>query len=397
MIQCRLCKSNATKRAFSFPDHSIVHHLKHKANDLPSFTGDFNLYECLNCGFLFSPSYFAPSDFLYKEYITLSSQKPQIHAERLASCIRFFSDHVDPGILEIGCNDGSFIKVLQHHGFNRLSAVEPASDAFLAASLVCDTVINSFFTSEFSSAAFSKKQFDVVITRQVLEHIQDHDDFLEGIRYCLADNGLLIIEVPDHMMNYIYHDYSFWEEHINYFTFNTLSQLLNSKGFSVFYYESSIFSGQFLTVYCRKSASPVNREFVDADKIVRSQFINDFNAFKSSFHRFLEDKLKSFNSVNIYGAGCRSICLLDFLELSPYINFFIDDSPDKENRFIPGSNKKIVPYCESYSDSYLLMGVNAELESSVILKRKLKASRLCSILPPSSRLPPFWNSNPIAS
>ena len=87
---------------------------------------------------------------------------------------------------------------------------------------ILPNVHNNFFSEDVSKEIFQQCQFDFVITRQVLEHIRDLHDFLKGIDYILNKNGILVIEVPDHTMNYELFDYSFWEEHINYFTFNTL-------------------------------------------------------------------------------------------------------------------------------------------------------------------------------
>jgi SAM-dependent methyltransferase len=283
MTSCRICSSNSVKQAFAFKNHSIVHHLKKNHSSSDSYTASLELYECLNCGFLFAEDYFAPASVLYDNYITLSGQKAQIHAQRVVDTISYFINTPTPRIFEIGCNDGSFIKLLSNAGYERIDAVEPAKDAYLQARNVTDNVLNDFFSVNLVEKQLGAYSYDIVVTRQVLEHISDLHDFLEGIKRILVANGLLVIEIPDHSMNYHFCDYSFWEEHINYLTLNTLRQLLAFHGFSIFYYETAIFSGQALIVYCKLNTTKKQENFFDYDLELRSNYIHSFPEFKSGF------------------------------------------------------------------------------------------------------------------
>jgi len=390
MTSCRICNSNNIQSAFKFSNHPIVHHLKKDPSDIDSYVGNFELYECLSCGFLFASDYFAPAVDLYENYITLSSMKPQIHAQRVVETIRFFSDNPNPRILEIGCNDGSFIKLLHAAGFERIDAVEPAKDAFHQALAVTHNVVNGFFSLELAEKQLDSSAYDVVVTRQVLEHISDLHNFLEGLKLIIKPDGVLVIEIPDHAMNYHFSDYSFWEEHINYFTLNTLRQLLASHGFSIFYYESAIFSGQALTAYCNlKPVVPISG-FMDYDTDLRHRYIKYFPHFQSTFRSFLQDLQRDHDSVYVYGAGCRSLCLIDFLECNDIISAYIDDSPSKVNKYTAGLSKPILGFNECNPDAFYLLGVNAEVEARLISNKKLNSGYYCSILPPSNRLPLFW-------
>ena len=49
-------------------------------------------------------------------------------------------------------------------------------------------------------------------------------------------------------------DYSLWEEHINYFTLNTLKTLLKKHSFEIIHYETTLYSGKALTVFCKKTS-----------------------------------------------------------------------------------------------------------------------------------------------
>ncbi|EMN97180.1 hypothetical protein LEP1GSC110_0051 [Leptospira interrogans serovar Medanensis str. UT053] len=51
------------------------------------------------------------------------------------------------------------------------------------------------------------------------------EDFISGINYVLKDDGALVVEIPDSDWNLEYLDYTLWEEHVNYFTIESLINL----------------------------------------------------------------------------------------------------------------------------------------------------------------------------
>ena len=391
MLGCRLCGSTKTSEVFHFDNHYIVHHLKASQDAENGFRSIFKLRECSSCGFLYSPDYFAPKDYLYDNYITLSSQKKQVHALSIIENIKSFCVTSDPAILEIGCNDGSFLSLLQEEGLTKLSAIEPARDAHAEAIKVLPDTVNDFFgTRNVDKLLSTASGFDVIVTRQVLEHISDLDDFLAGITACMRADGLLVIEVPDHTMNYFYGDYSFWEEHINYFTINTLRYLLSKHGLEIVKSDTYLFSGQALVVYCRPNKNAANVAIHDSDLELRRRYISCFSGYRDAFKSYLDQKLSEYGSIYIFGAGCRGLCLSSFLDLNDYISGFIDDSKEKVNKFVQGSNKPIHSFEDVSRDAFYLLSVNAESEQSVIASKELSSDRYCSILPPSKLLPEFW-------
>lgn len=390
--QCRICGSDNITSAFSFDNHSVVHHLLDDKSKT-AITANFDLYECNNCGFLFSKDYFLDSSYIYENYITLSSAKVDKHATTIIERISQFGVKRHDNILEIGCNDGKFIQQLKGANYQNIHGIEPAKDAYDKACLVHKEIQNDFFSSKTAKAYYGEIKFQLVITRQVLEHIRDLHDFIEGINNVIDEQGILIIEIPDHTMNYETYDYSFWEEHINYFTFNTVRQLLEMHGYYIFDRETVTFSGKALLLYCQrqnnKNLNSYQNPFQDLDHAMRKNYIESFHPFKQKMHHYLDLMRKDNDRIVIYGAGCRSLCLLSFLELDGYINFIVDDSSIKINKFEPNF---LIPIYSSENigrDDFILLGVNSEIESTILNKR-IKTNKAISILPPSLRLPEFW-------
>jgi hypothetical protein len=93
--------------------------------------------------------------------------------------------------------------------------------------------------------------------------------------------------------------------------------------------------------------------------------IKTYESFNHGVQKIKEDliklleNLKNKNSkVAAYGASAKGNTLLNYCDIdNSLINFIIDDTPQKQNHFAPGSGIKIVDssYLEKEKPGYLLM------------------------------------------
>ena len=236
-MHCRVCENNTIELLIDFGMQPIIHHLTEK-QDQKYDSYPFRLGYCTTCNFMGIMEYISP-ETLYANYFTPSGWKYEPHISTLITTIQNLIG-IDPKttILDIGCNDGKFLEELKIKGYKKLFGVEPAADTYSIAKEKGFEVYNGFFGKQSAENVYSSNFFDLVVTRQVLEHIADLDNFLEGISYVLKDRGCLVIEVPDSEWNLDCLDYALWEEHVNYFTISSLRSLLRKHSFEVFHYES---------------------------------------------------------------------------------------------------------------------------------------------------------------
>ena len=388
MVTCRVCESNTVEELIDFGAHPIVNNLIHFKNEEYQ-NYPFRLGSCTYCGFLQVMDVIDPS-ILYQNYFTVSSWKNQPHVSRLIGVMEEIAGlNKKDKVLDIGCNDGSFLESLTSAGYHNVFGIEPTQDSFKLAESKNLNVHHGFFTKNTAKNFYEKKSFDTVITRQVLEHISDLNNFLGGIEFILKDKGTLVIEVPDGEANMDNLDYGLWEEHVNYFTLNTLKTLLQKHFFDVVHHEVTLFSGRTLTVFCqkRKQKQVNNTPLNDFSKIIK--FRDNWDGFKSELIKFLDSRGKP---IIMYGCGARSSNFLNFTGAANYVDCYVDDQIEKQNLYVPGENLKVEPWNEKYLDYYMLLGVNAESEHKVIHKRQLNSDNYSSVLPPSKNLPKFWQS-----
>jgi len=101
-------------------------------------------------------------------------------------------------ILEIGCNKGYLLKAMRDYGFKNLVGIDLSpEDVQLAKNR---TGIKEIFVADvFEYLEDKKDTFDIIISKDVLEHIpKDKQElFVQCIYKSLKKNGVTIIQVPN--------------------------------------------------------------------------------------------------------------------------------------------------------------------------------------------------------
>lgn len=399
MTLCRACRSKSVDTVIDFGLQPIVHqYLKYQEQTYPLF--QFILESCDNCGFMQIKDPI-DSNILYIDYFTISSWKYQPHMGRLVQLILEKTKiPFNASVLEIGCNDGTFLEVLKGAGFKNIVGIEPTADASKLALAKGIDVLKEFLNPDIAhSLVESRGKFDLLIVRQVLEHISDLEGFRSSIQSLLKHGGFIAIEVPDSWLNLSEFDYTLWEEHVNYFTLESLGRYLQSCGIQLIHNETIIFSGRCLTVIGRYTGNVRNSSANTIDKLLSA--INRYRGiwpiFQKSLKKYLFDLKEQGHRIAVYGAGARSCTFVNFNEIGHLIEFFVDDQKEKQGLWVPGCKLLIRPSRCLYEKSitFCLLGVNSENESKVMEKHKAwikNGGRFRSILPPSDMLLDSWPS-----
>lgn len=151
-------------------------------------------------------------------------------------------------ILDIGSSEGLFLALFKELGWTAFG-VEP-SESFSAYSKekLGLNVAADFFHKD----VFKGEKFDLVVARNVLEHLHDPLGFLADIASKMDHNADLFIEVPDLCSphdNIKYHFYN--STHLYLFTPRTIKNLLSAAGYKTCAVEQSC---SHIRVIARKTA-----------------------------------------------------------------------------------------------------------------------------------------------
>jgi len=385
---CRSC-SGPTEFLLDLGMRPIVNNLQTKPGIAPKFA--IEISGCPHCGLVQIINPIDPAKF-YTNYANSSTVKREPHIEKLVSRIRTRLP-VDAKLIDIGCNDGKFLKALRDCGFKALFGLEPTKNMSDQALLAGFPVFNSYLNYHNSLEVLEEfGKFDCVVIRQVLEHIEHLADFGAAIKNLINPDGLLVIEVPDAQYHFDNSDYALWEEHINEFSFESLSNFLGLHGLKVTERHDAVFAGICLTVF----AKPATMDRKTLRSAIHSA--ESYRYWTQSFGRFkclVEDQinavLKRNASVVLYGVGSRALAFLHVTGVIENISFAIDDDPAKQDKYLAGTSIKIRSRAEGLKllkeDSLLLLGVNGENEENLLAQvRPLLSCEFRSILPPSKYL-----------
>jgi SAM-dependent methyltransferase len=161
--------------------------------------------------------------------------------------LRVLKAHAPSGafILEIGAGDGAFVETAGETGFIA-RGIDPVDGGNVGA----------VAHEAFHAAPDGGGSVDAVVTYYVLEHIADPRHFLTSCKSWLRTGGVLIIEVP----NLETHpDAALQNEHLSYFTPDTLRALVEACGFRVVAQEArgSRYFGQTLVARLEEPARNV--------------------------------------------------------------------------------------------------------------------------------------------
>lgn len=397
MSSCHLCGSSELSLLVDFGKHPVSkHYLAARSEDKPVWP--VNLYFCESCG-LTQLVDSCPAEFLYDEYVTLSSWKPQPHVRHEIDILaKYSSIDLTANIVEIGCNDGMFLKELALTGYENLIGIEPSADAHALAVSKGFDVVKEFLSPELSERLTKKRgKFDLVISRQNFEHIADLQGVARSLDVLLKPNGYVLIELPNFECNLRCLDYSLWEEHVNYFTIDTLKHFLSLSNIKIIYDEVFLFSGEGIFVIGQKTENvEPSLDYLPELKQKNLEFANFWPVFRSRAIEYLTSEHKKGKKIAVYGAGARAFCLISFAGLAPYIDVILDDQPEKQEKFMPGGRVPVKSSDILYSQQIdiCLLAVNTENEDKVI-NRHAKWIQLggefWSVFPPSDRLLPLWN------
>ena len=256
-MKCNLCHSNSNSLV-NFGNFPIAHHYM-KTVTQKEFSYPLELALCDYCNHIFIFNPISP-DILYKNYITLSDWKFEPHIPRLLELMKLNGVANDAKILEIGSNDGKFLHYLRDAGYCNVVGIEPTEDSCLSAMKKNIETIHGFF-NEGTAEKYIKKygKCELLIIRQVLEHITDLKNFSRNMKNILQLGALVFIEVPDFESYIAGCDYALWEEHVNYFTHDTLRYFLEKINIEEVYYETFVFAGTCQLIIGRLSKKLNNK------------------------------------------------------------------------------------------------------------------------------------------
>ena len=224
----------------------------------------YDVVICTACGAAFADGIPAQDAFdrYYRdmskyEYAQRGGEESEYDSRRLATIADVIAPQIPAAgarILDIGCASGRLLANLRDRGFANVTGLDPSPACAAAAARLYGITVR---TMTLADIAPTGEQFDVVILVGVLEHLRDLDIAFAQLREILAPGGLLYVEVPDvtafaDWPNAPFQDFS--TEHINFFSPQSLRNLMQRHALSTVFLEQNHREQSFRTVMSNISA-----------------------------------------------------------------------------------------------------------------------------------------------
>ena len=359
MFKCRSCGEADTQVVLSLGHLPLANRLLTRSQlSEPEPVYPLELVFCPHCS-LVQINVTIPPDTLFREYLYFSSfasttlESARKIAERMIQN-RGLTENSQ--VVEIASNDGYLLQFYQRAGI-RVLGIEPAINiAKVATEERGIRTLSEFFSLELAKELHNGGvQADVIHANNVLAHVADLNDFVDGIATLIKEDGIIVIEVPylKETISRVEFD-TIYHEHLCYFSLISLDTLFRRHGLIITDAENLSIHGGSLRIFACKNIrklapSPIVGSMM-ADEVELGMndisFYRDFSAKVEHLRTDLQSVLKSLKNQNkhiaAYGASAKGSTLLNYFGIGhEHIDFIVDRSPVKQGLYTPGTHLPI--------------------------------------------------------
>jgi len=324
--------------------------------------------------------------WLWSDFTYLSGQTQFIidHFKQLTSkIIKRLKPKKKSLVVDIGSNDGTFLKFFKHKGF-QVAGIDPASNLAKIANKRGIYTIADFFN--YNNVLQIKKKFrkraKVILCFNTFAHAENLRDIVKNIRVLLDEDGLFVFECQylrdiydKKILGTIFH------EHMYHHSISSLKNLFTALNLNFFDVERvNIQKGSIIGYVSKdlskKTTSRFNRLLSEENKL---KYNSQKKLFELASYVKVQKKkaeiiLKQFDKKQIgsYGSARSGPTYALNFGLSKFINYIFDDHPLKKNKYTSFLNKKVHPTNQIFLMKPKLLIILAYLHAKKIIKKNKK-------------------------
>ena len=286
---------------------------------------EVSLCVCEDCGLVQLKN---DAVYYYRDVIRAGGYSTTMEALRKSQYKHFieFASLEGKKIIEVGCGRGEFLGMLSDfpvEGYgteHKKDLVEIAKEAGLR-------VDEDFPESE--GHIFKNGPFDAFMSFNFLEHQPHPRTYLKAIYNNLGDEGYGLITVPS--FEYIMEQNSFYEiipDHIAYYSFESLTHLLNICGFEVL--EKETVNRDTISMIVKKRKLPDICGIISKKNDIATEVVETVKKYAKA------------GKIAIWGASHQGFTLCATTGIANYVDCIIDSAPFKQGKYAPASHIPII-------------------------------------------------------
>ena len=322
--QCPICENNLSKSVLEISQCAIIPYASSReSTNENKLYQDIKIQECEACGHEWNINY-------------KSNELISLYGNEVAACVpvttkmvnRFkeLSDYIHKftgkrkRTADIGAGSCSFALNFAEHS-EVIDIFEPSIQAKGVKLPNNVNLINDIFTNN------ENKKYDLIVLKQVLEHIKEARNLLELIANSIKENGYFNLEIPsgDYIHNMRGH-YDYHSQQLHYFMEYSIENLLQTLNFEVID-KKHMMEGHDIGYILQKKKRLISRS-----KYVRNHDLNESESIRQ-FHKIYVDKNERI--VGVYGinAYSQSFLATHREELRGKRIIYFDDNPYAQGKY----------------------------------------------------------------
>ncbi|MDB3887195.1 class I SAM-dependent methyltransferase [Candidatus Pelagibacter sp.] len=354
-MKCRICGSTNLELVFDLGLQPWGNNfLKYDQVGKEKFY-PLELLFCKDCH-LSQLSFTVKKEIMFADHTYLSGMTSSLsnHFKDLAKYVnqKFNKDNLKKTILDIGSNDGTFLKHFKKLGWEVLG-VESSNNISKIANSNQILTLNEFYNLE--CAKRISKKFDFINASGVFFHLEELHSATKGVKFNLSENGIFIIQFL--YMKQIMKNVAFdqiYHEHLVYYNLKTLQNLLSIYNMEIFdAYLADIHGGQMIAFVSHSGSYEISNRLTKLLDEEENNNSNTISTYKNFANQAKELKEKNLNFLNyslqenkvIFGLGApvKGNTLINYFGINKkMIPKLLEINSLRKNLFAPGSHIPII-------------------------------------------------------
>ena len=360
-MKCRFCQNQLSREFIDLvnspPSNSYLH-----AGNLaePEVFYPLRVFVCEKC-FLVQIDEFKKADEIFDEnyaYFSSFSKSWLEHSRKYVEmmCGRFGFDE-NSQVVEVASNDGYLLQFFKEKNVPVLG-IEPTLSTAQAAREKGIESWTEFFGTELARKLVAEnRQADLLLGNNVLAHVPNVNDFVQGLKIALKPDGIVTMEFP-HLLQLVENNQfdTIYHEHFSYLSLYTTQKIFARQNLTIFDVEEISTHGGSLRIFAKHTENESLENTANVEKLLAKEkefgllgldyyanFQQKADRAKYDFLVFLIEQKRLGKKIAAYGAAAKGNTLLNYCGVKKdLIDFVADASPQKQNLFLPASHIPVV-------------------------------------------------------
>lgn len=347
---CRLCGGSNLSLVLDLGNTPLANSLLDAEDPGEARKYPLTLLRCRECALVQIGQVVDPED-LFADYVYFSSFSDTMLRHSRALAEQLVEGRGLSGsslVVEIASNDGYLLQFFKERGVPVLG-IEPAANiARVARDRGIPTLSRFFGSAMATELADAGTLADVLIGNNVLAHVPDLKDFVDGVRLVLRSDGAGIFEFPylKEMLDKTEFD-TIYHEHQSYFSASAVDRLFERHGLRLYDVERLNIHGGSLRAFVSRAEGA--KRTARLTRLLEEEhewgvdtgapyeaFARRVGGVKARLRTLLFELKHDGARMAAYGASAKGVTLLTYCGIGPdELEFVVDRSTYKQGRRHP--------------------------------------------------------------